>query len=72
MVMQCHDTANGFLVDGSFHHDLDPLSAETVGETLAAGVATARAPPLADLNAHAEQSVQTDQGIVCQADDQTT
>jgi hypothetical protein len=55
------DTTNGFLVDRSFLHDLDSLSAETVGETLVAGVATARAPPLADLNAHADQSVQTDQ-----------
>jgi hypothetical protein len=72
-VMQCGrplpDAGDAFLVERSLLHDLDPICAETVSETLPTGVPMVRAPPRADLNAHAARSVQTDPGIVSQADD---
>jgi hypothetical protein len=49
------NAVDGVVVESVLFHDRDPLYTEAAFETLAAaGGRTVRAPPLADVNVHAE------------------
>ena len=64
------EAVDGLLTERVFLHDRDPLRTDAACETpAAAGVRTVRAPPLADVNVHAKQSVRPNQGVVGESDD---
>ena len=64
------EAVDGLLTERLLLRDRDPLRTDAACETpAAAGVRTVRAPPLADVNVHAKQSVRPNQGVVCESDD---
>ena len=64
------EAVDGLLTERVLLRDRDPLRTEAACETpAAAGVRTVRAPPLADVNVHAKQSVRPNQGVVCESAD---
>ena len=64
------EAVDGLLTERLLLRDRDPLRTDAACETPAAvGVRTVRAPPLADVNVHAKQSVRPNQGVVCESDD---